>query len=127
MENDRGEVPASGASLLGAALGAWLIVSSFTFTRGTGYMPQPAVVWNDLLVGLAIGVMGLLGMRTAAAAPNWVQVALGVWLMIAPIVLGVHFNAGINEMVIGGLTALTALFTALAKTAAATRRRTPSM
>lgn len=127
MENDRGEIPASGASLLSAVLGVWLIVSSFTFTRGTGYTPQPGVIWNDLMVGLAIGAAGLLGMRTLSATPNWAQVALGVWLMVAPIVLGFHFNAGINEMVVGGLTAMVALFTALAKTAAATRKRTPSM
>jgi hypothetical protein len=96
--------------------GVWLIIAPFVL----GYSVVPAALWNDLLVGLAIIVLSAT--RTAGegyrmAWPSWTNVALGVWLILAPFILGYStitaalWNDIILGVIVGGLALWSALTT----------------
>lgn len=73
------------ASGLNIIAGLWLIIAPFAL----GYSNIDAAMWNDVLVGIAVVI--LAGIRTATPGRytgfSWTNVALGVWLIIAPFVL----------------------------------------
>ncbi|WP_221359575.1 SPW repeat protein [Streptomyces beigongshangae] len=74
---------------------------------------QPALVVHNLIVGIAIGVLAL-GFTTAPARMyglSWAMCAMGVWMIIAPWIVGNRPDAGVvlNNIVIGALTLLLGL------------------
>lgn len=72
------------ASGINVVAGIWLILAPFILD----YVPREAW-WNDILVGLAVLI--LAGSRFGAPrspGPSWVNVILGIWLILAPFVLG---------------------------------------
>ncbi|MDQ3404486.1 MAG: hypothetical protein M3548_14035 [Actinomycetota bacterium] len=74
----------SGVTLV---LGCWLVVQSIDSVYG------PSAVWNDRLTGAAATVLGLaratrmIRLSTATA----VGLAIGLWLVVAPLVLDYGF------------------------------------
>lgn len=73
------------ASGINVIAGIWLIIAPWAL----GYSNIDAAVWNDVLVGIAVVI--LAGIRTAtpnrSTGVSWANVALGVWLIIAPFIL----------------------------------------
>lgn len=73
------------ASGLNILAGLWLIVAPFVFRYGVA-----AAIWNDVVVGAVIAVLAIM----RATSPerwqslSWTNTILGVWLIIAPFVLG---------------------------------------
>jgi hypothetical protein len=68
---------------------------------------QPPLVVHNLIMGIAIGLLAL-GFTTAPARMyglSWAMCALGVWMIIAPWIVGSSPDAGviINNIVIGAL------------------------
>lgn len=95
----KGEVKtASGINL---TLGAWLVIAPFLLGA-----TAPAT-WNDVLAGLA--VLALAGTRIAKPAASttsisWINLSIGVWLIIAPFVLGYSSQVAIwNDVIVGVL------------------------
>ncbi|MCW8193923.1 SPW repeat protein [Proteobacteria bacterium 005FR1] len=72
------------ASGLNILLGIWLIAAPWVL----GYSGEPAM-WNESLVGIAVIVVAAIKLASPIrlAKISWVNVALGVWLIIAPFVL----------------------------------------
>lgn len=84
---------ASTVSGLNVLVGLWLIVAPWVLNyrnTGDGFNGY----WNDVVIGIAIAVLALA--RTAAPRSfeglSWVNIALGIWLIIAPFVLA--YNIG---------------------------------
>lgn len=65
-------------------LGLWLAVSPWAL----GFATQEAAMWNALLVGLAIAVLALAALWAFQKWHEWINAALGAWLMVSPQVLG---------------------------------------
>ncbi|MEV6176847.1 SPW repeat protein [Streptomyces sp. NPDC052016] len=68
---------------------------------------QPALVPHNLVVGIAIGLLAL-GFTAAPARMyglSWAMCALGIWMIIAPWVVGDSPDAGVivNNIIIGAL------------------------
>jgi hypothetical protein len=68
---------------------------------------QPALVTHNLIVGIAIGLLAL-GFTAAPARMyglSWAMCALGIWMIIAPWVVGDSPDAGVvvNNIIIGVL------------------------
>ncbi|MDX3850154.1 SPW repeat protein [Streptomyces sp. AK02-01A] len=87
---------------------------------------QPALAVHNLILGIAIGVLAL-GFTARPARMyglSWAMCAMGVWLIVAPWIVGSGPDAGIiaNNAVIGGLTIL--LGVVCAGAAAKSGRRT---
>ncbi|WP_324787257.1 SPW repeat protein [Streptomyces sp. H51] len=91
-------------------LGLYCAVSPWILHYTTS---QPALVTHNLVVGIAIGLLGL----GFTAAPermyglSWAMSALGVWMIIAPWIVGTGPDAGIiwNNVVIGALAVILGL------------------
>jgi hypothetical protein len=92
--------PASGA--INVALGIWLIISPFVL----GFEAHQAAKWNDIAVGIAVGLVALQGWSAF-------NVALGVWLIIAPFVLGFANLPTLlwNSVILGALVGIVAFTT----------------
>lgn len=78
--------PASSISGWNILLGCWVIISPFVLA----YSNLLAPMWNDVATGAAIGLLAL--MRATAGdrsgSSSWLNVVLGIWLIISPWVLG---------------------------------------
>lgn len=95
----RAEVPAINFMLMLAGL--WLIATAFAF----GYPPQSAPQENAFFVGLTVLVIAFVCAISVAASRwlSWVNVILGVWMVMAPFVLGYTGIriALLNDMIVG--------------------------
>jgi hypothetical protein len=101
------------ASLLMLALGVWLMITAFLWTRGAvgGF----DAAWNDFVVGTAITVLAALRLFVPARFDVLpvVAVLLGLWQIAAPFVLDFTAAAGAsaatwNSFIAGALVAVLA-------------------
>jgi hypothetical protein len=101
---------------LDALAGLWLILAPFLL----GYADVAGAVWNSIIFGVAVVL--LAGARTLGegyrhAWPSWINVVIGLWLIIAPFVIGYAqvtaalWNDIIIGIVIAGLAAWGAMST----------------
>jgi hypothetical protein len=74
------------ASWVNVLLGLWLMASPWAL--GYGYS---AAVIHDVVLGIAIGAVALwsVSVPPTQIAPAWINVALGLWLIVAPWMLGI--------------------------------------
>ena len=94
-------------------LGLYCAVSPWILHYTTS---QPALVTHNLIVGIAIGLLAL-GFTSAPARMyglSWAMSALGVWMIIAPWVVGTSPDTGVvlNNIIIGGLAVILGLICA---------------
>ena len=117
-----------GASAATIVAGLWLIIAP----AALGYSALTGPFRNDLIVGGALAVLGLIRFKAPLTAPEgvgWLKLTLGAWLACAPFaldytedtVLGVTAEAAYrNDIVVGGVVlALAAMGNSAAKRAAA--------
>jgi hypothetical protein len=99
----------SWSSYLGVLAGAWLIAAPFAL----GYRGNAALV-NDIAVGAAVLVLSVWATFSCRTLPSWVTVALAVWLIIAPFVIGYDrigeiVGAKANDIAVGVIVGAIAL------------------
>ena len=79
------------ASILNILAGIWLIIAPFWM----GFWHMPAALWNNLIVGIVVGVLALI--RASYPAENvvlsWINLILGIWLIVAPTVFPNNYPA----------------------------------
>lgn len=105
-----------GASGLNVLLGIWLIIAPFVLVYA-----DVEALWNDIIVGIIIAV--LAGVRISGVFGStwlsWVNFVLGLWLVIAPFVLGYLTGRALwNDVIVGITVAALAVWSV-----AATRRQ----
>ena len=91
-----------GASSINILFGLWLILAPFILD----YASLQVAMWNDIILGalvLAIAMIRTFG--TALGTASWVNVVLGIWLVIAPFVLNYGDNSSPrwNDIILGML------------------------
>ncbi len=107
-----------------ALLGLWQIAAPFAL----GYAHVTAPLWNSVIVGaLLIGFSLTCAVTTSAVLArtmDWLNVILGIWLIVAPFVMGyAGIVAGLwNAVIVGTLVAALSLW---ALTSLYRRVRTP--
>lgn len=92
-------VVASGINL---AMGLWLAVAPFALS-----FEQPAALWNSVAVGITVAALaaGRVFGGHRVALLSWINVALGIWLIISPwLIGGVEEGAVFWNHMIGGIT-----------------------
>jgi hypothetical protein len=67
-----------------ALLGAWLVLSPWIL----GYQAETAAMANGVIVGLALVATALGAIFVPRAWEEWTEVALGVWMIASPWILG---------------------------------------
>ncbi|MBK79856.1 MAG: hypothetical protein CMQ43_02915 [Gammaproteobacteria bacterium] len=70
---------------INAVAGVWLVIAPFAL----GYSAVSQALWNDLLVGTAVVVLALTRVVSPRHRPalSWVNILLGIWLIVAPFIL----------------------------------------
>jgi hypothetical protein len=90
-------------------LGLWLIVSPFflSYVDLTGM-----AALNSYVFGIGIAIFAIIALAKPQAWEEWVNLVLGIWLIVAPIVLGFRdeTTATINHFVVGLLVGADALY-----------------
>jgi hypothetical protein len=110
------------ASALNLIAGIWLIISPWLL----GYYGLPVALWGTLLVGIAVVVLAVIRMATTGTVGlSWLNLFLGIWLIISPFVLGFSEAARAmgNAVILGILVGLVGLWAALVGQPGATRPR----
>jgi hypothetical protein len=66
--------------------GLWLIIAPFVL----GYDQIQAALWNDVLVGIVVAGLAVARLARPLMSPSlsWINAVLGLWLILAPFVLG---------------------------------------
>lgn len=108
--------PASG---LNVVAGIWLIISAWV----VGFAGQPLATWETLCVGIAVLVLAIIRLGTPGAVGlSWINFLLGIWLIIAPFVLGFSESVAAtrNSVVLGILVGVFGLWGAIGE-----QRQTP--
>ncbi len=89
-------------------LGAWLFVAPFF---GIGLLHQ-AAVWNAYAAGIAVVVFAWAALVRPQRWQEWVNLCIGVWLIIAPFALGYAEQSGAmwNHIIVGLLVGADAVW-----------------
>lgn len=101
---------ASGINILA---GIWLIIAPFVL----GYSAVPESTWNDVIVGAAVIIVAAIKISKplSAAGVSWINVLLGVWLIIAPFVLTYETTEALwNDIILGCIVAICGIWSAVA-------------
>ena len=66
--------------------GLWLIIAPFVL----GYDEIQAALWNDIVVGIIVAAFAVARVARPLMNPglSWINAVLGLWLIVAPFVLG---------------------------------------
>jgi len=98
-----------------ALAGLWEVIAVFIL----GYTASSAALWNALIVGVALLVLGvwaaLSNQATTDKTLDWINVVIGVWLIIAPFILGYSaiVAAMVNDIIVGVVVVVLELVAAL--------------
>ncbi len=98
------------AGIINVILGIWLIISPWIFR----YVSTRAY-WNGVILGIAIGIIALIRVITPyqTGPLSWLNVILGIWLIISPFVLRLESTAAHwNTIIVGIIVVLVALWSA---------------
>jgi hypothetical protein len=91
------------------ALGAWVFFSPFWMA---GYASMgDAAAWNSYILGALAAMFACAALATGKIWEERLNAALGIWLLIAPFVLGFHAaepGASWNHFVLGALMVIDA-------------------
>jgi hypothetical protein len=85
-----------------------------------GFGRVQAFVWNHVIVGILLVLIGggaaLTSNVRTAKTMNWIAVVAGIWLMIAPFILGTPaIAAGLwNDIIVGVIVLILGVWAALA-------------
>jgi SPW repeat len=103
-------------SWLVALAGLWEVIAVFVL----GYSASTTALWDALIVGVALIVLGgwaaLSSQEGTDKTLDWINAILGVWLIIAPFVLGYTALVAAlwNDIIVGIVVVVIAGWAALA-------------
>jgi SPW repeat len=93
--------------------GGWLFVAPWVL----GYTDLPAAAWNSWIFGIIIVAISIAALVQFAQWEEWVNVIVGVWLLISPWVLNFArpeaARAEWNSVIVGVVVGALALWDAL--------------
>lgn len=102
-------------SWLVALAGLWEVIAAFVL----GYSASTAALWDAIIVGIALIVLAAWAALSSAEGTDrtldWINVVLGVWLIVAPFVLGYSVVAAAlwNDIIVGIVVVVLAGWAAL--------------
>jgi len=93
-------------------LGVWLFVSPWAL-RFYGALPGSS--GNFFIVGVAMVVFAIVGLNARWLWQEWVNLALGVWLIVSPWLLGFQANVAARDdaLLVGIVAAVMAVWALL--------------
>jgi hypothetical protein len=92
-------------------LGAWLFVSPFWMDAYASTASTAA--WNSYIFGALVFIFACAALANRKIWEEWVNLAIGIWIVIAPFVLGFygsHLGTAWNHWIVGAVVAIDALW-----------------
>ncbi|MFA6047902.1 MAG: SPW repeat protein [Parcubacteria group bacterium] len=85
---------------LNVLAGVWLIISPYIL----GFAKTSAAT-NAIIVGIVVGILALISATSPESAmwTGWVNIILGVWMIISPFILGFVGGAVVMNSIILGI------------------------
>lgn len=95
-------------------LGIWLFFSPFIVGFASTHN---GIAWNCYIFGVCVFVVSVIALFAPQAWEEWINMIIGVWLVIAPFVLGfsAHIGAVWNGIIVGALIFGSALWAVAAR------------
>ena len=94
-------------------LGVWLFAAPWVMN----YVPLQVAAWNSWIFGAVIAVLSIAALVQFARWEEWLNAAIGLWLLISPWALGIaapeNRNLVWNFMAVGIVVGALALWEAL--------------
>ncbi len=92
-------------------VGAWLFLTPFA---GVGAMSDLAA-WNSYIFGLGIAIFAAAALYRPQMWEEWVNLLIGIWLIIAPFALGFTEQTAVmwNQIIVGLVVGADALWAML--------------
>ena len=78
--------------LINLVLAVWLFISPWII----GFAAETHAAWNAWIVGVVLGALAVATLSVFAEWEEWVNLVLGLWLIVSPWLLG--FMANTNAM-----------------------------
>jgi len=94
-------------------LGVWLFITPFLGMDALNSM----AAWNGYIFGVIVAALSIWALAQPRAWEEWINLVVGVWLILAPFILGFSTNttAMWNHIVVGVIIGADALWAALAR------------
>jgi len=92
-------------------LGAWLFISPFWMAAYAS--TQSVAAWNAYVLGVLVVICAWWALAAPQTWQEWVNLVLGIWLIIAPFVLAFYRNesgAAWNSVILGVLIGADAIW-----------------
>jgi hypothetical protein len=107
---------------LNVLLAIWLFISPWVLQ----YAAVQTAAWNAWVVAIVIAALSIGALARLAQWEEWVNLALGIWLILSPWILGFSANANAmgNAVVVGIICAILAIFGLMAARRAEAAPRT---
>ena len=115
QQDSTSERSRDGNSWINIVLSTWVIVSPFVL----GFHSSQAI-WNNVVAGALVGILALIGWRMHQPGWSWLNLILGMWLVISPFVLFLSGPAMWNNVILGIIIAAFALTNTYSKVSAET-------
>ena len=109
------ERSSSGNSWVNLLLGIWVIISPFVLG-----IYAPKGIWNNVITGVVVGVLAIIRWSMHQSGWSWVNLILGIWLVISPFVLFLSGAAMWNNVILGILICAFSLTNTYSKVSAQT-------
>ena len=104
-----------GSSWINIVLSIWVIVSPFVLASHSS-----KAIWNNVVVGVVVGILALVGWSMHQTGWSWLNLILGMWLVISPFVLFLSGPAMWNNVILGIIIAAFSLTNTYSKVSAET-------
>lgn len=72
---------------LNGIVGIWLIISPWVLRFGATTGPESAMTWNFVISGAIALILAIAALTAYRMWEEWVEVVLGLWLIVSPWVL----------------------------------------
>jgi hypothetical protein len=104
-----------GNNWVNIVLGIWVIISPFVLA-----MHSPKVMWNNVITGAVVCILALIRWGTHRLGLSWLNLILGICLVISPFVLFLNTAVMWNNVILGIIIAASALSHTYSKASAQT-------
>lgn len=94
----------NGNSWVNILLGIWVIVSPFMLASHSS-----KAIWNNVIAGALVGILSIIRWSIHQRGWSWLNLILGIWLVISPFVLFLSGAAMWNNVILGIIIAALAL------------------
>jgi hypothetical protein len=93
-----------GSSWVNIVLGIWVALSPFALA-----IQSFKATWSNLATGVIVGILALIRWSIHRPGWSWLNLILGIWLVISPFMLFVRGVAMWNNVIVGIIIAASAL------------------